>query len=678
MLTFPIKVERTGPGSNLLTIRTTGSRPVEYSTLADIVLGTIGDHNRQTLQFERDPAFESDNLCLVFSNAGSAFPEQSLGQNNEYLIPNALTQESRLSLQIILRENGTDKASSNTLKFALRPAITPGTAPIEPIPDPVQELIGAAFTGVSLEDDEYKFSNKGGAVVATVPAVGGGVGGGTTDHNKLTNRNLGVQHNASAVAFDDGETFQDKYDAGELTGPQGEPGSPGTAATITVGTTTTLPAGSNATVTQGGTPQNAVLNFGIPRGANGSAGGGSGTVVSITPGNGIEVDDTDPENPEVSVSDELLGEIELATEHANTAAENANAAARDIQDRADSGEFDGAPGRDGLNGVDGKDGQQGIQGAPGAPGVDGADGAPGAKGDPGTPGTNGADGQQGIPGVDGKDGKDGAQGPQGEPGQQGAQGVQGERGIQGLPGEPGPAGSTGQKGEPGPAGSTGLQGLPGADGAPGKDGEQGPQGETGPQGATGATGATGAQGPQGVKGDQGPTGPTGSQGPAGTAATVTVGTTITLPAGSNATVTQSGTPQNTVLNFGIPKGADGTGGGGGGITRTVLWEGSVYADGSNSIVLSDDIKNYRVVYIFINEAVVPIFPFGWDEVAYNPEDILLCGSVLRTSANSSESVEFSVTMLSNSTGENMSEVLAQRIENYYVNQLEISKIVGEK
>jgi hypothetical protein len=46
--------------------------------------------------------------------------------------------------------------------------------------------------------------------------------------------------------------------------PRGEPGS---AATINVGTTTTLPPGSNATVTNVGTPSNAILNFAIPSGS---------------------------------------------------------------------------------------------------------------------------------------------------------------------------------------------------------------------------------------------------------------------------------------------------------------------------------------------------------------------------------------------------------------------------
>ena len=44
------------------------------------------------------------------------------------------------------------------------------------------------------------------------------------------------------------------------------------------------------------------------------------------------------------------------------------------------------------------------------------------------------------------------------------------------------------------------------------------------------------------------------RGESGPAATVAVGTTTTLPAGSNATVTNSGTPTNAILNFGIPTG----------------------------------------------------------------------------------------------------------------------------
>ncbi len=59
-----------------------------------------------------------------------------------------------------------------------------------------------------------------------------------------------------------------------LSGPQGQRGSDGAAASVAVGTVTTLSPGSPATVTNGGTSSNAVLNFGLPAGANGAAGTG--------------------------------------------------------------------------------------------------------------------------------------------------------------------------------------------------------------------------------------------------------------------------------------------------------------------------------------------------------------------------------------------------------------------
>jgi hypothetical protein len=56
----------------------------------------------------------------------------------------------------------------------------------------------------------------------------------------------------------------------------------------------------------------------------------------------------------------------------------------------------------------------------------------------------------------------------------------------------------------------------------------------------------------------------GATGPAGAAATVSVGTVTTGAAGSQASVTNSGTANATVLNFTIPQGAPGVGGSGGG------------------------------------------------------------------------------------------------------------------
>lgn len=55
-------------------------------------------------------------------------------------------------------------------------------------------------------------------------------------------------------------------------GPKGEKGDPGTAATITVGSTSTGAPGTNASVTNSGTSSAAVLNFVIPKGDKGDTG----------------------------------------------------------------------------------------------------------------------------------------------------------------------------------------------------------------------------------------------------------------------------------------------------------------------------------------------------------------------------------------------------------------------
>ena len=78
------------------------------------------------------------------------------------------------------------------------------------------------------------------------------------------------------------------------------------------------------------------------------------------------------------------------------------------------------------------------------------------------------------------------------------------------------------------------------------------EGPQGPIGETGATGATGATGPQG---------PIGETGQNAVNPNFTIGTVTALPSGSDATVTLTGTYPNLILSFGIPRGADGSGGG---------------------------------------------------------------------------------------------------------------------
>lgn len=103
-------------------------------------------------------------------------------------------------------------------------------------------------------------------------------------------------------------------------------------------------------------------------------------------------------------------------------------------------------------------------------------------------------------------------------------------------------------------GPQGPKGNTGETGPQGEIGPQGPAGETGPQGPVGPAGKDGAQGP---KGDTGEIGPQGPKGDTGATPNIQIGTVQTLDPGQQATASMSGTPENPLLNLGIPKGEKG-------------------------------------------------------------------------------------------------------------------------
>lgn len=284
----------------------------------------------------------------------------------------------------------------------------------------------------------------------------------------------------------------------------------------------------------------------------------------------------------------------------------------------------GPAGVAGPMGVQGPAGLQGLTGATGAAGSAGPQGLPGVAGTAGAQGLQGAAGPQGL---QGPAGPAGPVGPVGAAGTNGTNGVNGTPGMawQGAwssatsyavndavsfggtsylsltvnvgsqpnlnPGSWAVLAQAGTAGEAGVAGSAGATGATGA------------QGPAGPAGVTGATGAAGAVGMnfRGVwsaaaeyaandavtfagstylalaagnnaEPDLFPgswavlaqAGGVGAAGGTGAAATVAVGSVTTLAAGTQATVTNSGTAGAAVLNFGIPQGAAGTGGSGSG------------------------------------------------------------------------------------------------------------------
>ena len=102
----------------------------------------------------------------------------------------------------------------------------------------------------------------------------------------------------------------------------------------------------------------------------------------------------------------------------------------------------------------------------------------------------------------------------------------------------------------------GAKGEKGDKGDKGDKGEKGDTGETGPQGPVGPAGEDGAQGPKGDTGEQGPQGPKGDT---GATPNIQIGTVQTLEPGQQATASMSGTPENPLLNLGIPKGENAEG-----------------------------------------------------------------------------------------------------------------------
>ena len=179
----------------------------------------------------------------------------------------------------------------------------------------------------------------------------------------------------------------------------------------------------------------------------------------------------------------------------------------------------GADGKDGITPTIGKNGNWYLGSTDTGKPSRGADGTPGATGAPGKDGAPGADGKDGITPTIGKNGN-------------------------------WYLGST-DTGKP----SRGAGGTPGAAGASGKDGSPGADGKDGITPAIGENGNW-------YLGSSDTGKP--SRGADGAVPDIQIGTVTTLPAGSDATASMGGTAENPLLNLGIPRGADGQGGGSGG------------------------------------------------------------------------------------------------------------------
>lgn len=351
----------------------------------------------------------------------------------------------------------------------------------------------------------------------------------------------------------DGEEF---VDGGDLRGPQGD------AATIVVDKTTTLEPDKDATVENVGDEHDALLQFGIPRGKDGTAitmrghvaeqhqlpivhekgdawmvgthlwvwdgdkwidagdlGGPQGESSTIE----IGTTDTLPAGEQAVVSntgDEVKAVLNFAIPQGEKGEDAPVIPLVGVSDRAEDLPETSASIGDGFIAAQELwiwDGKKWTNHGSIRKGIDGQDATMRigtvATVDAGSPPTVinvGTErdavlnfgiprGEKGDPGRDGLDGK---------PGKDGENGKDGKRGLQGCRGERGPQGEPGKKGERGPAGKDGNV----LDGKQGPKGDRGETGPTGEKGDVGPRGETGPQGPKGEKGDPGRDGLAGTNG----------------------------------------------------------------------------------------------------------------------------------------------------------------------
>ena len=283
-------------------------------------------------------------------------------------------------VEIIGLADGKRKLSGKThTKIAETSVLAPGEAP-EPIRPFVDQVLDAAARAEQAAEDAEKHKLDGVSPVVEVSKSG-----------KVTTVTITDAEGVKTATISDGADGRDGKDGQDgrngvdgrtpvkgldyfdgAPGQDGQDGADGKAATVRIGTVTTLEPGSKATVSNSGTSTDAVLDFGIPRGADGEGGGGSGE------------SGADGFSPIAKVTQTSTGAtITITDKDGTTTATVSN----------------------------GKDGAKGDTGDPGTPGVSAthswsgttltvtsASGTSSAdlKGSPGTPGSNGADGKDGV------------------------------------------------------------------------------------------------------------------------------------------------------------------------------------------------------------------------------------------------------------------------------------------
>ena len=252
----------------------------ETTRLVPIPKGIVG----ATVSIEyTDSAWDGVQKTVVFR---SAVTKDVLNAGSEVVIPAEVV--SRAGVNLYMGVYGVDSANNVVIPTiwtelglvhgAAAPSGDSSTDPSLPVWAQIQAAIGNL--------DDLNTVAKSSLVAAVNEALT--KGGGEVDPvavQKIVDDYLKANPPGAGADGKDGITptigENGNWYLGDTDTGKPSRGADGAVPDIQIGTVTTLPAGSNATASMGGTAENPLLNLGIPKGADGQGSGSGGTDISL-------------------------------------------------------------------------------------------------------------------------------------------------------------------------------------------------------------------------------------------------------------------------------------------------------------------------------------------------------------------------------------------------------------
>lgn len=252
----------------------------ETTRLVPIPKGIVG----ATVSIEyTDSAWDGLQKTVVFR---SAVTKDVLSAGNEVVVPAEVV--SRAGVNLYMGVYGVDAANNVVIPtiWAELGLVNGAAAPSGDTSTNPSLTVWAQIQGMIGNLDDLNTAAKSSLVAAVNEALtkGGGEVDPATVH-KIVDDYLKANPPGAGADGKDGITptigENGNWYLGDTDTGKPSRGENGAAPDIQIGTVTTLPAGSDATASMGGTAENPLLNLGIPRGADGQGGGSGGTDISL-------------------------------------------------------------------------------------------------------------------------------------------------------------------------------------------------------------------------------------------------------------------------------------------------------------------------------------------------------------------------------------------------------------